>query len=255
MTTLKVENLFKSFGGVEAVQDCSFEVAEKKITALIGPNGAGKTTIFNLLNGFIRADRGQIIFQNHDVSHAPVWQRSRLGMSRTFQLSRVFRNLTIRDNLILAIRYDDDQFWKVVFSKRGQETKKYETEIEKIMAFVGLNKDPNIPVTELSYGEQKLFDLARALVNPHTFLLLDEPVAGINPVLRERLKQIMKKMKENKETILLIEHDMDFVESVAEWVIVMVEGRIIKEGLPQEVLKAQEVLRAYLGPDFKEHAA
>jgi len=254
MKIFEVKNISKSFGGVKAVHDCSFEIEERKITALIGPNGAGKTTVFNIINGFIAPDAGKVIFQGRDVTEANAWKRSRLGMSRTFQLSRLFRNLSIAENLELAIRQDDDLFWRMFFSAKGgsasggkRQTAEFHDQIREVMNLVELDKDPKTPVTDLSYGQQKLFDLARALINPHTFLLLDEVVAGVNPVLREKLKSLMFKLTERGETILLIEHDMDFVHSVADHVIVMDQGSVLTEGEPEKVLREKQVLEAYLG--------
>lgn len=245
MTILEVKGVSKSFGGVHAVHNCSFAVEEGKITALIGPNGAGKTTVFNIVNGFLAPDEGQIIFQDLNITSLPAWKRSRLGMSRTFQLSRLFKNLTIEENLMLAARYEDDLFWRMFFEKPNPE--KYTHLIKETLEFVGLDKNPKTPVTDLSYGQQKLFDIARALINPHTILLFDEPVAGINPVLREKLKEIFRKLKVKGESILLIEHDMDFVRSVADWVIVLDQGSVLSEGEPHKVLQEKVVLEAYLG--------
>ena len=246
MQALEVKNICKSFGGVRAVNRCSFELAEKKITALIGPNGAGKTTLFNVVNGFIPVDEGKIFFRGKDVTDFTVWQRSRLGMSRTFQLSRLFKNLTIKENLILALRQDDDLFWRT-FLKREEDSELTQKIVEG-MEFVGLKKNPETSVKDLSYGEQKLFDLTRALLNPHTLLLLDEPVSGVNPILREKLKEIMRHLREKGETVLLIEHDIDFVRSVADWIVVMDQGRVLKEGLPEKIFKDPEVLEVYLDP-------
>ncbi len=245
MTILAIKNISKSFGGVQAVKDCSFSIEDKKITALIGPNGAGKTTLFNIVNGFIYPDEGRVIFEGADITEVSAWKRSRLGMSRTFQLPRLFKNLTIYENLELASRYDDDLFWRNFLS--GDKKHGHEAVIKESVDFVGLKKDLSAPVTDVSYGEQKLFDLCRALVNPHTILLLDEVVAGVNPVIREKLKDLMKKLKEKGETVLLIEHDMDFVRSVADWVIVMDQGAVLTEGEPEKVLKEKQVLEAYLG--------
>jgi len=242
---LKLENISKSFGGVRAVHNCSFDINEANITALIGPNGAGKTTLFNLVNGFQTPDAGKIVFRGHEVTRWPVWKRSRLGMSRTFQLSRVFKNLSIRENLMLAMRIDDDRLSGIIYNAQDESAEG--EAIQEMLDFVGLKKNPDTIVTDLSYGEQKLFDLARALLNPHTLLLLDEPVAGVNPVLREKLKSILKHLKERGETIFLIEHDMDFVRAVADRVIVMVEGTVLTEGTPEEVVKDSRVLEAYVG--------
>ena len=245
MPILEIKKISKSFGGVQAVNDCSFSLEKGKITALIGPNGAGKTSVFNIVNGFIEPDSGQVIFQNYDVTDLPAWERSRLGMSRTFQLSRLFKNLSLEENLILAARYDDDQFSRIFLRKADEDKLKHK--IQEVLELVGLKKDLKTPVTDLSYGEQKLFDITRALVNPHTMLLFDEPVAGVNPVIRERLKELMRKLKEKGETILLVEHDMDFVRGVADQVIVMDQGNVLTEGEPEKVLREKQVLEAYLG--------
>jgi ABC-type branched-subunit amino acid transport system ATPase component len=243
---LVVAQLKKRFGGVQAVDGCNFEVASKSVTALIGPNGAGKTTVFNMVSGLVAPDNGRIIFAGNEITHLPSWKRSRLGLSRTFQLSRLFRNLTVEDNLLLALRQDDDRFFAML--RRGSSVRQDEhSRVRETMKFVGLDKDPKTPVTDLSYGQQKLFDLARALLNPHTFLMLDEPVAGVNPVLRDQLKTILHDLKARGETVLLIEHDMDFVRAVADQVIVMDQGRVLAEGKPDRVLLDERVLDAYLG--------
>lgn len=245
---LELQNLSKSFGGVQAVHDCSFAVPEGKITALIGPNGAGKTTVFNVVSGFLAADAGRVIFQHNDVTNLPAWRRSRAGLSRTFQLARLFKNLTVEENLVLATRYDDDGFLRMFF--RPPDDSALRAGVHEMMKFVGLDKDPQTPATDLSYGQQKLFDFCRALLSPHTLLMLDEPVAGVNVTLRNQFKELLRKLaSERGETILLIEHDMDFVRAVADHVIVLDQGAVLTEGEPTVVLKDKRVLEAYLGPE------
>jgi ABC-type branched-subunit amino acid transport system ATPase component len=169
-------------------------------------------------------------------------------MSRTFQLARLFKNLTVEENLLLAARYDDSDFLKMFF--RPPDETPLRRGIREMMQFVGLDKDPETLVTDLSYGQQKLFDLCRALLSPHALLMLDEPVAGINPTLRGRFKGLLRRLCDEKnETILLIEHDMDFVRAVADHVIVLAEGSVLIEGKPEVVLKDPRVLEAYLGPE------
>jgi ABC-type branched-subunit amino acid transport system ATPase component len=245
---LRISNLSKSFGGVKAVDRCSFDVAQKTITALIGPNGAGKTTVFNLVSGFMPADSGTVELGLVDLTPLPAWQRSRTGISRTFQRSRFFKNLSIEDNFLLALRSEDDRFWRMLLRGARGDTEERK-KVEETMRFVGLDKDPGTIVTDLSYGQQKLFDLARALLNPHELLMLDEPVAGVNPVLRDRFKGMLRDLKMRGETILLIEHDMDFVRAVADHVMVMDQGKVLASGTPDIVLKDARVLEAYLGMD------
>jgi ABC-type branched-subunit amino acid transport system ATPase component len=245
MPILEARNISKFFGGVRAVRDCSIAVEPRTITALIGPNGAGKTTLFNVLNGFLKPDSGTVFVRDKDVSAFPLWKRSRAGLSRTFQLSRIFKNLSLRENLLLALREDDDRFFSMVFGSPTDMA--YEPRIADALKIVGLDIDLARPASDLSYGQQKLFDLARAILNPHSILLLDEPVAGINPVLREKLAGILKTLRDQGETVLLIEHDMDFVRQVADAVIVMDQGSVLTQGDPETVLRDPKVLDAYLG--------
>jgi ABC-type branched-subunit amino acid transport system ATPase component len=244
---LTINHLTKHFGGVRAVENCSFEIEKGRITALVGPNGAGKTTVFNLVSGFYKPDHGSILFDEQEITRLPIWKRSRMGISRTFQQSRMFRNLSIEDNLLIALREQDDQFFKM-FARGVVGDPQEKQQIHEMMDFVGLNKNPQTIVTDLSYGQQKLFDLARALLNPHTFLMLDEPVAGVNPVLRDQFKELLRQLRTKNETLLVIEHDMDFVRAVADLVIVMDQGNVLAQGEPEVVLSDSRVLEAYLGP-------
>ncbi len=246
MPILSVRHLKKSFGGVHAVRGVSFDVDAGKVTAIIGPNGAGKTTVFGLVSGLVTPDAGSVHFAGVDVTKQAAWQRARLGLSRTFQLARTFRNLSIEENLLLAVREDDDLVWRMLLrGSRVDETQR--TAVRDMLKFVGLEKDPKSPVTDLSYGQQKLFDLARALLKPHTLLMLDEPVAGVNPVLRDTLAETLCTLRDKGESILLIEHDMGFVRRVADRVIVMAEGVTIADGTPDDVFAHKDVLEAYLG--------
>lgn len=246
MSLLSVQHLEKSFGGVRAVRDVSFDVEPGTITALIGPNGAGKTTVFGLVSGMVPPDKGEMCLGGVDLTKLSAWQRSRAGLARTFQLARTFRNLSVEENLFLSLRQDDDKLFKMFFRGPGV-TKEERAKVVEALKFVGLEKDPSSPVTDLSYGQQKLFDLARALLNPHTLLMLDEPVAGVNPVLRDQLAELLLTLKQKGETTLLIEHDMGFVRRVADRVIVLAEGTVIAEGTPEEVFSHAKVLEAYLG--------
>lgn len=243
---LQLQNLKKHFGGVKAVDNCSFEIAPGKITALIGPNGAGKSTVFNLISGLLKADSGKIILGNQDITRLSPEKISNSGISRLFQKSNLFTNLTVGDNLLLALDNDDMKFWKSLLKKTEKEKEKAE-KIQKILRLIGLEKFKNELARDLSYGQKRLVELARTILNPHTLLMLDEPVAGVNPKLRQVIAKILLGLKEKGETVLLIEHDMNFTLNLADQVIVMDQGQVIVQGKPEEIRNNPQVLKAYLG--------
>jgi ABC-type branched-subunit amino acid transport system ATPase component len=247
---LKIKNLKKYFGGIRAVDDCSFEVEEGKITALIGPNGSGKTTVFNLISGILRPDSGKILFKPEkewiDITHKSIEFISNLGISRLFQQIQLFNNLTVKENLLLAFDNNDTKFFKNLFGF-NKITKEKEEKIKEILKFVNMERFENSLAKNLSYGQRKLIELSRAILKPHKFLMLDEPVAGVNPLLREKITEILLSLKEKGETILLIEHDMNFTLKISDWVIVMEKGNVIAEGTPKEIKNNPKVLEAYLG--------
>ncbi len=238
--------LFKSFGGIKAVNDCSFEVKENTITALIGPNGSGKTTIFNLISGIYIPDSGKIIFDGIEINGKSPEEISNLGISRLFQQTRLFNNLTVRENLLLAFDNEDTKFWKNLFGL-NKITEEKENKIKEWLKIIKMETFANTLARDLSYGQKRLVELVRAILNPHKFLMLDEPAAGVTPVLRQEIKKILRKLKKDGDTILLIEHDMNFTFDVAEKIIVLNEGKIIAEGTPLEIKENPLVLEAYLG--------
>jgi branched-chain amino acid transport system ATP-binding protein len=225
---LRVYNLDKHFGGVYAVHNCTLGVREGTITSIIGPNGAGKTTLFNLVTGILTPDKGTVRFKNKDLTGLPPHLVARAGISRTFQLTKVFKNMTVRDNLLLARQASD-------------------AELTKTLDLVHYARELDTLAGELSYGNQRLVEIARALLLPHSLLMLDEPTAGVNPKVRQELKQILKDLKKRGSTIVLIEHDMDFVMSISDEVIVLNEGTVLTSGTPAQVRKNPKVLEAYLG--------
>lgn len=243
---LKVKNLTKKFGGVAAVQNCNFEVEQGKITGLIGPNGSGKTTVFNLVSGIVKPDKGNIILLNKNITGISVSKISNFGISRMFQHSRLFKNLTVRENLLLAIDNEDEKFWKNIFGLNETPRKK-EERVNKILEKVGVSSVKNKLTSELSYGQKRLVELARTMLNPHAFLMLDEPVAGVSPKIRQDIAKLLLGLKKKGETILLIEHDMPFTLGICDKVIVMDAGGVIAEGPPAKILKNKLVLEAYLG--------
>ncbi len=243
---LQVKNLKKYFGGVKAVNGCSFEVQDNTITALIGPNGAGKSTVFNLISGTIKIDKGKIYFGKENITDHSIEDISNSGISRLFQQARLFENLSVKDNLYLALDNKDQKFWKNLFRKHKSDEEK-DKKIKKALEDIEMTKKGNYLCRDLSYGQKRLVELMRTVLNPHTFIMLDEPVAGVNPKLRNKIKKILLNLKEKGETILLIEHDMNFTLDVSDWIIVMENGKVLFEGTPDEVRNNEEVLRAYFG--------
>lgn len=244
---LIVENLKKQFGGVHAVNDCSFSVPKGSIVALIGPNGSGKSTLFNLISGIISADSGKIIFDKKIISNRDMAYISNAGISRVFQKSKIFNNLTVRDNLLLAFDNEDVKFWKSFF-KSNKSIKERNKIINNFLELVGLEKLEDKLAGDLSFGQKRLIELFRAIINPHQLLVLDEPVAGVTPILKKNvLKKLFLDLKAKGETMLIIEHDVAFILGIADKVVVMDEGRVIAQGTPKEIRTNKLVQEAYFG--------
>ena len=243
---LKIQNLKKYFGGVKAVDNCNFQIKKGKITALIGPNGSGKTTVFNLISGVLKTENGKIILGNQDITNLPAEKISNLGISRIFQQSRLFNNLTIKENMNLALNNNDLKFWKSFF-ETNSITQKDETRIIDILKLFKMNIHEGKYARSLSYGQKRLVEIGRAIIKPHNLLMLDEPVAGVTPLLRKELAQVLLKLKKQGETIFIIEHDMNFIIDLADEIIVMDEGKVIANGKPAQIKNNKRVLEAYLG--------
>jgi len=242
---LKIENLKKHFGGVRAVDDCSFGVERGSITALIGPNGSGKTTVFNLISGVTKSDGGKILLDERNITKLQPHNISNLGISRVFQQSRLFANLTVEENLMLAFDNEDQNFWASFFGfGKGRKDKK--KIVADYLEDLRITHMRDIQTRDLSFGQKRLVEILRALINPHNLLMLDEPVAGVTPELREKIKDVLRDLKKKGETILLIEHDMNFTLNVSDWVIVMDAGQVIAEGTPDDIRQNTKVLEAYL---------
>ena len=225
---LSLKNISKNFGGIKAVDRCTFEVKENTITSLIGPNGAGKTTVFNIISGLTKPDAGTIKLSNKNIAGLPAYKIAQSGISRTFQLTKIFKNLMIKDNLLIAKKTDEE-------------------EMKEMLQSVYLEKPLDTIASELSYGQQRLLELARALLMPHHLLMLDEPTAGVNPRIRQELKSILRNLRKEGKTVLLIEHDMEFVMDISDEVIVLNEGKVLRIGKPKDIIKDKRVLEAYLG--------
>ena len=252
---LKIEEVVKSFGGLTAVCECSFEVNEGSITGLIGPNGAGKTTLFNVITGHYKPERGRIIFQGEDINGLAPHQIFQKKIYRTFQITREFSQMTVIENLMFVPEGQvGEKIWNTWFRPsvvRRQEKVIHEKAIE-VLEFVELIDLKDEYAGSLSGGQKKLLELAKSLMADPKMVLLDEPGAGVNPTLMRKLIANIKKLCEEKKiTFFLIEHDMDLVMSLCNPVIVMSEGKKLAEGTPEEIKKDERVLEAYLGGQYR----
>lgn len=243
---LRIKNLKKYFGGVKAVDNCSFQVKENTITALIGPNGSGKSTVFNLISGVLKEDSGEIIYDKKNITHFSPEKVSNAGISRLFQKSQLFNNLTIKENLLLSIDNEDTKFWKNLFGM-NKTTKEKEKTVNEMLKSVEMESFSNKLGRELSFGQKRLIEIIRTILNPHKLLMLDEPVAGVNPKLRKKISEILLALKKKGKTILLIEHDMNFALNLADEIIVLDGGKVIANGTSKQIKDNKKVLEAYLG--------
>ena len=243
------DNIVRRFGGLTAVDVEHVEIQRGVITALIGPNGAGKTTFFNLLTGFDKPDEGSWSFEEHDLNGVSAFKVARLGMVRTFQLTKVLSRLSVMENMRLgATGQGGERLWRAMFAPlwRSQEKANSERAHQLLERFQLAAKKDDF-AGSLSGGQRKLLEMARALMVQPDLVMLDEPMAGVNPALKQSLLGHVKSLREDGMTVLFVEHDMDMVRDISDWVVVMAEGRIIAEGPPEAVMADQRVIDAYLG--------
>lgn len=235
---LKVNALSKHFGGLKAVDGVDLDVRENSVHALIGPNGSGKTTMLNVLNGIYRPTGGTALFDGRDITHVPAHRRARLGIGRTFQNIRLFPGMTILNNVIIGAEQS---------LSRGGDHYLPRDRALSALKFVALADRANGDPSSLSYGHQRLVEIARALAGSPRLILLDEPGAGLNQAEKEKLVELLKHMKGHGLTVLIIDHDMALVENVADHITVLNFGRRIADGTPSDVLRNRDVITAYLG--------
>ena len=244
MSTLDVRALSKSFGGVRAVERVSFSVAAGERLAMIGPNGAGKTTCFNLINGQLRPDAGEILFEEKKLAGYAPSERCRLGIGRTFQVAATFASMTARENVQVALLSNAAMLKSIVASLSREE------EAMQLLEHVGMHQQADRPCSELAYGDLKRVELAVALAARPRLLLMDEPTAGMAAAERHALMNLVVEISREKGiSVLFTEHDMDIVFRHADRVIVLAEGELIAQGTPAEVRADARVREVYLGED------
>ncbi len=247
---LRVEDLQKSFGALVATDHATFEVERGTITGLIGPNGAGKSTLFNLISGFYEPDGGTVTVNGTDVTGTEPYEVAEHGLIRTFQTPRKLEGMTVREAMLVGPRHQPGESFVKLFidpGTVGEHEQQNLADVERILEEFEIDHLATQPATDISGGQMKLVELARAMLAEPEVLLLDEPVAGVNPTLRNKLAEQIRRLNEQGTTFLLIEHDMEFVMSLADPVIVLDRGSVLTEGPPDAIQSDTEVIDAYLG--------
>jgi branched-chain amino acid transport system ATP-binding protein len=250
----RAQGLHKSFGGVRAVRDISLTIPTGSVFAIIGPNGAGKSTLLNLMSGIYQPDSGKMVFDEIDMIGIPVHRRVRCGLARTFQKIRLFKQLSVLDNVIAGFHtHHDISAWQYVLHGAAfrRDHARCRNEAASLLAFVGLEKRAQVLAGSLSYGEQRMLEIARALATGPRLLMIDEPAAGLNAAEVDALLDRISMLRQRGVTVVVVEHNMDLVMKVADRILVMDYGQYLFEGSPVEVQANSAVIAAYLGADFQ----
>lgn len=251
-----IDGLSKAFGGLRAVDIDHLEVQRHTVTSLIGPNGAGKTTLFNLLTGFDKSDEGEWHLDGGPLVGIPAYQVARKGMVRTFQLTRSLARLTVMENMLVAARGQSGEGFGGALLGRWRKLE--QANVDRAMAILEnfeLAHMADEYAGSLSGGQRKLLEMARALMVDPEVIMLDEPTAGVNPALTQSLLEHITGLRDSGKTVVFVEHDMDVVQEISDWVIVLAEGRVIAEGPPEVIAKDPAVIDAYLGAHHGEAAS
>jgi branched-chain amino acid transport system ATP-binding protein len=249
---LKVENVSKSFGGIRALQDVSFEVSEGAIHAVIGPNGAGKTTLFNTITGVFNPEEGRVIFDGNEVQRKKIHELVALGIARTFQNVELFENMTVLENVLVGGHVRTRCGFLGAIGQmpwvRKEEREARDRALE-FLKFMGIEDTANTRSGDLPFGWQRFVEIARALAARPRLLLLDEPAAGLNAVETQNLGDLMKKIRDLGVTIILVEHDMNLTMEISDRLLVLNQGKKLAEGTPRQIQTNEAVMEAYLGRD------
>jgi branched-chain amino acid transport system ATP-binding protein len=251
MILLETINLGKEFGALQAVQGVNLRIEEKTIHSVIGPNGAGKTTLFNAVAGVFPPSSGKILFQGKDITRFKIYERSRLGIGRSYQVTSIFPELTVRENIRLAVQSRENKNFHLF--QNANKFKEVESKTSSILDEVGLKDIALDKAGAVSYGYQRSLEVGIALATHPILLLLDEPTSGMPPDEARRMMHLIKRISQGL-TVLLIEHHMEVVMTISDRITVLQQGKVIAEGRPEEVQKNESVKRAYLG-GFKNAAS
>lgn len=254
---LRVENATRRFGGLVAVNNVSFEISTGQVSGLIGPNGAGKSTMFDLITGVRPVSEGDIHFRGICVTQEPPHRRSPMGMARTFQIVRLFNGLTVLENVLLGFhtKFPDGIVRSLFSSGRMAQEQRSRVKAMELLDFVGLAKCANDRIGHLALGQLRLVDIARALAADPLLLMMDEPAAGLNDAETNNLADMLMRLKKTGMTMLVVEHDIDFIMNACDHIVVMDRGRKIADDVPKKVRINEDVIAAYLGKKDGSHVA